>query len=495
MDRGSGILMHISSLPEAYGIGTLGKSAYQFADFLKQSGQKYWQILPLGHTGYGDSPYQSFSAYAGNPYFIDLDTLKEEGLLDKADLEGLDREENGETVDYGRLFVTRYQVLRKAYARASVTLEDEIQAFSKKNKPWLDEYTLYMAVKEAMGNKSWLEWDEAIRLRQPQAVAHYKEQLKDEIGLWQFIQYKFYQQWNKLKKYVNTLGIQIIGDLPIYVAVDSSDVWAHPEVFQLDENRVPHVVAGCPPDAFTELGQLWGNPIYDWEYLDKTGYSWWIDRMRETSKLYDVVRIDHFRGFESYWAVPYGDENAKGGQWVKGPGIKLFRAIEQALGKLNIIAEDLGFMTDEVISFRKETGYPGMKVLQFGFDTQGTSDYIPHNCEKEAIMYTGTHDNSTIIGWLEEAGDQAQTAYAKKYLRLDTDETYHFGFIRGAWASNCILSLTQMQDVLGLDDEARMNTPGTLGGNWIWRMKKDALTNELSRHIYDMTKLYGRSLI
>ncbi|MDA3733248.1 4-alpha-glucanotransferase [Niameybacter massiliensis] len=494
MDRGSGILMHISSLPELYGIGTLGKSAYLFADFLRQSGQKYWQILPLGHTGYGDSPYQSFSAYAGNPYFIDLATLYQDGLLTKEELEALDPEENSEKVDYGKLFNTRYPVLKKAYKRAKVTLHEEIEGFISRNKAWLDEYTLYMAVKEEMGNKSWLEWDEPIRLRQPEAIKYYKEKLKEQIEFWAFIQYEFYKQWNKLKAYVNTLDIQIIGDLPIYVAVDSSDVWAHPEVFRLDKDHKPIVVAGCPPDAFTEDGQLWGNPIYDWDYLERTGYAWWINRMQEASKLYDVIRIDHFRGFESYWAVPYGDQTAKGGKWVKGPGIKLFNAIEKALGKLNIIAEDLGFMTAEVLKFREETGYPGMKVLQFGFDIDSKSDYIPHNCGKNSIMYTGTHDNNTIRGWLASAENKAQAEYAKKYLKLDEKETYHLGFIRGAWASTCVLALTQMQDVLGLDDNARMNTPGTMGGNWIWRMKKDVLTDELSMHINEITKLYGRSL-
>ena len=493
MNRGSGILMHISSLPSKYGIGTLGKEAYTFADFLKESGQKYWQILPLGHTGFGDSPYQSFSSYAGNPYFIDLETLEEEGLLTIEDLKSLDEEEDSETVNYGKLFDTRYKVLRIAYFRAKDRLKVELEDFRQEHKEWLEEYTLYMAIKEKMGNKSWLEWDEDIRFRQADVMERYRNELESERGFWAFLQYKFYSQWNKLKEYVNTLGIQIIGDLPIYVAMDSSDVWASPEIFQLDEEYRPKVVAGCPPDAFTEDGQLWGNPIYDWDYLEKTGYTWWINRMRATSKLYDVVRIDHFRGFESYWAVPYKDETAKYGKWVKGPGLNLFHAIEKELGKPNIIAEDLGFMTPEVEVFREALGYPGMKILQFAFGIDGRSEHLPHDCEKNTVMYTGTHDNQTIKGWVHDINNKEELEYAKQYLKLDEEEGYHRGFIRGAWASPCRLAITQMQDLLELDDKARMNMPGTLGDNWTWRIGKDTLTDKLAKHIYSITKLYGRS--
>lgn len=493
MSRGSGILMHISSLPGKYGIGTLGKSAYHFADFLKQSGQKYWQILPLGHTGYGDSPYQCFSAYAGNPYFIDLDLLEEEGLLAQEVLDTLNEDESSEEIDFGKLFHTRYQILREAYKNGKEKYKEQIAAFRQENEAWLGDYSLYMAVKGAMNNRSWIQWDESIKLRKPEALSWYRESLKEEIDFWVFIQYEFYKQWKSLKEYVNALGIQIIGDLPIYIAADSSDAWAYPEVFQLDENREPIVVAGCPPDAFTETGQLWGNPIYDWQYLEDTGYDWWIRRMQATLKLYDVIRIDHFRGFEAYWAVPYGDLTAQYGKWVKGPGIKLFNALKEALGDMNIIAEDLGFMTPEVIALREEVSYPGMKVLQFGFDPSGDSDYMPHHCIQNSIMYTGTHDNSTIKGWFEDASKEVVT-FASKYLKLDEVEGNCWGFIRGAWASVSSIAVTQMQDLLELDDSARMNRPGTLGGNWTWRMKKDALTDELAGHIYDMTKLYGRSL-
>lgn len=493
MSRASGILMHISSLPGKYGIGTLGKSAYEFADFLKQSSQSYWQILSLGHTGYGDSPYQCFSAYAGNPYFIDLEILQEEGLLTKETLNTLDEDEAGESIDFNKLFQTRYKVLRIAYENGKSILKEEIAGFRDENKEWIDNYSLYMAVKEHMGNRSWLLWDTPIKLRKPEALSYYRESLKEEIDFWVFIQYEFYKQWKRLKEYVNDLGIQIIGDLPIYIATDSSDAWAYSEVFQLDENKVPIVVAGCPPDAFTEDGQLWGNPVYDWDYLEETKYEWWTRRMEKSLKLYDVIRIDHFRGFEAYWAVPYGDLTAKRGKWIKGPGMKLFNALKEALGEMNIIAEDLGFLTQEVIDFREETGYPGMKVLQFAFDQREANDYIPHNCNPHSVMYTGTHDNNTIKGWFEEV-EEEDAVFATKYLKLDEKEGYHWGFIRGAWASVSHIAITQMQDILGLGNEARMNKPGSLGGNWTWRMKKDALTDKLAQHIYDMTKLYGRSL-
>lgn len=493
MNRGSGILMHISSLPGKYGVGTLGKSAYQFADFLKQSGQRYWQILPLGHTGYGDSPYQCFSAYAGNPYFIDLEVLQEEGLLAKEVLEGLGKEEDKEDIDFAKLFHTRYKVLRIAYENGKSLLKEELARFRTDNEEWIEDYSLYMAVKESLGNRSWLQWDAPIQLRKPEALCDYREKLKEEINFWVFVQYEFYKQWKNLKEYVNLLGIQIIGDLPIYIAADSSDAWACPELFQLDENKIPIVVAGCPPDAFTEDGQLWGNPIYDWEYLERTGYDWWIRRMKKSLTLYDILRIDHFRGFEAYWAVPYGDPTAKDGKWIKGPGIKLFDALKEALGEMNIIAEDLGFLTQEVIDFREEAGYPGMKVLQFGFGQTEENGYMPHNCTSHSVMYTGTHDNSTIKGWFKETPEE-DAVLATRYFKLDEEEGYHWGFIRGAWASVSNLAVTQMQDLLGLDDKARMNKPGALGGNWTWRMKEDALTDELAQHIYDMTKLYGRSL-
>ncbi|MDF2613468.1 MAG: malQ [Clostridia bacterium] len=492
MGRASGILMHISSLPEEYGIGTFGKQAYEFADFLKEAGQSYWQILPLGHTGYGDSPYQAFSAYAGNPYFIDLNLLEKEGLLKKTDFEAIDFGTNEEEVDYGKLFENRLKVLEIAYHNGKEQLKEKVAVFEKENAFWLTDYAMYMAIKNKMNLVSWQEWDEAIKLRNKETLAACQEELREEIGYWIFVQYLFFKQWHALKDYVNDLGIKIIGDIPIYVSADSADTWANGELFKLDEHKNPTVVAGCPPDAFSESGQLWGNPIYDWEYLEKTGYKWWITRIRESLKLYDIVRIDHFRGFEAYWEVPFGDETAERGKWVKGPAMKLFDAIKEDLGELAIIAEDLGYLTQEVIDFRNETGYPGMKILQFAFDTREESDYLPHNYNKNCIVYTGTHDNDTIMGWVNTTGVKKDVAFAKEYLKLDEKEGYHWGFIRGAWSSTGNVAIAPMQDFLGLGNEARMNLPSTLGINWKWRMKKEIIYGEVSPKIYELTKLYGR---
>lgn len=492
MNRRSGIIMHISSLPEDYGIGTFGKWAYKFADFLKKAGQKYWQILPLGHTGYGDSPYQCFSAFAGNPYFIDLSTLLEEGLLFEEDLNVLLMNQEVTKVDFGMQFNERYKILKKAYTRGKEKLTHEMDTFMRENSLWIKDYAMYMAIKEKTNLLSWQEWEEDIKLRIPEAMSRYEEELKEEINFWVFVQYEFYKQWTSLKRYVNELGIEIIGDIPIYVASDSSDAWANPRVFKLDEQKRPIVVAGCPPDAFSETGQLWGNPIYDWEYLEQTKYKWWTQRIRENLKLYDVIRIDHFRGFESYWTIPYGEKTAMHGEWTKGPGMKLFNAIRNELGNINIIAEDLGYLTQEVIEFRNASGYPGMKVLQFAFDTREVSDYIPHTYQSECMVYTGTHDNDTIMGWFETTGNKEDVEHAVNYLKLTKEEGYNWGFIRGAWSSVGNVAITQMQDFLALGNAARMNLPSTLGGNWTWRMKKEDLTDTLSDKIYTMTKLYGR---
>lgn len=364
--------------------------------------------------------------------------------------------------------------------------------FQEENEHWVMDYALYMAIKEKMNLVSWQEWDEDIKLRNPEAMSRYKEELADEINFWIFLQYEFTKQWSALKAYVNGLGIQIIGDIPIYVSSDSSDAWANSKLFKLDENKNPVVVAGCPPDAFSETGQLWGNPIYDWDYLDQTGYAWWILRIKDSLKLFDVIRIDHFRGFEAYWEVPYGDLTAVNGKWVKGPGIKLFEAIKQALGEVNVIAEDLGFLTQEVLDFRDETGYPGMKVLQFAFNPKEESDYIPHIYPRDCIVYTGTHDNDTIKGWMETTGQKEEVDFSKHYLQLSEEEGYNWGFIRGAWSSVGDVAITMMQDLLNLGNDARMNLPSTLGGNWVWRMEKDAITGELEDRLYTLTKTYGR---
>jgi 4-alpha-glucanotransferase len=489
--RSSGILMHITSLPSQYGIGTFGAEAYEFVDFLVKAGQKYWQILPLGSTGFGDSPYQSFSAFAGNPYFIDLDFLTKEGLLRKEDYNTLDFGDNPEKVEYEKVFNNRMDVLRIAFSKSKGKYEYKIEKFKEEHCHWLEDYALYMAVKEKFGLVSWQQWDEDIKLREEEVLKKYKEQLREEIDYWVFLQYLFFKQYKELKQYANSNGIKIIGDIPIYVAEDSADTWANSEIFLLDEAKRPTVVSGCPPDAFSETGQLWGNPIYNWEVLEKQGYKWWIERIRANSKLYDVTRIDHFRGFESYWEIPYGDENAVNGTWIKGPGIKLFDAIKEALGEINIIAEDLGFLTEKVIDFRIKSGYPGMKVLQFAFDSKEESDYLPHNYDKNCIVYTGTHDNDTVNGWLKNTNAQ-DVAFAVEYLRLNEEEGENWGFICGALSSVGVLAVAQMQDYLGLSDTARMNIPSTLGGNWQWRVKKEALSDELSEKINKITKLYGR---
>lgn len=488
--RGSGILLHITSLPSPYGIGTFGREAYKFVDFLETAGQKYWQILPLGTTGYGDSPYQSFSAYAGNPYFIDFDLLVEEGVLRKEDFENIDFGDDDRKVDYEKIFKNKMAVLRCAYENAKECIKDEILIFKQNNLDWIDEYSLYMTVKTCFDLKSWQEWNEDIRMRRPEAIKYYRENYEDEMNFWVYLQYEFFKQWNRLKEYVNSKGIKIIGDIPIYVAEDSADVWANSELFLLDNQYKPIKVSGCPPDAFSETGQLWGNPIYNWNVMEKKGFKWWIERIKANSKLYDITRIDHFRGFESYWEIPYGDETAINGRWVKGPGIKLFNAIKDDLGDIDIIAEDLGYLTEEVISFREETGFPGMKVLQFAFDTREESDYLPHNYEKNCIVYTGTHDNDTVDGWFENANID-DVKHAIKYFNLKEEE-HNWGFIRGAWSSVANVAIAQIQDFLGLGSKARMNIPSTLGGNWLWRLKKDELDYELAERIYQITKLYGR---
>lgn len=491
MKRSSGILMHISSLPGKYGIGTFGMEAVAFIDFLKKSGQKYWQILPLGQTSYGDSPYQCFSAFAGNPYFIDFELLEKDGLLTKEDYSTLDYGLDENCVDYAKLFINKNKVLRIVYENSKGKYDEEINKFINENKFWLEDYALYMAVKNHFNLVSWQNWDDDIRLRKEEAIDSYKLLLKDEIDYWIFIQYIFFKQWHSLKKYANDNGIEIIGDIPIYVAEDSADIWSNPEYFNVDENMVPITVAGCPPDTFSATGQLWGNPIYNWDNLDKDGYSWWIDRVRESFKLYDVVRIDHFRGFEAYWEIPYGNNTAEFGQWTKGPGIKLFNTIKDKLGDVNIIAEDLGMMTDEVIELRDTTGFPGMKILQFGFG-EGDSRDLPHNYPVNCVAYTGTHDNDTVCGWYNVTGSKKEIEKAKRYLNLTYEEGISRGLIRGVWGSPAYLAITTMQDFLGLGNDARMNMPSTLGGNWVWRASSEAFDDKLAKEIYDLTKLYGR---
>lgn len=493
MNRGSGIIMHIASLPGKYGIGTFGKEAYEFGDFLQKAGQRYWQILPLGPTSFGDSPYQSFSAFAGNPYFIDFNTLRKDGLLNEKDYDSINFGESLENIDYGLIFNEKLKILRKAYENFKLNKIEDLKEFQKKEAYWLDDYSLYMALKSHFALKSWQTWDEDIRLRKKEAISRYEVTLKDEINYWKFLQYEFYKQWKALKSYVNDLGIEIIGDMPIYVAEDSADVWGNPEAFLLDKKTLkPIQVAGCPPDIFAATGQLWGNPIYDWNYMEKTDYKWWVERIRQSLNLYDVLRIDHFKGFESYWSIPYGDPTAENGEWVKGPGIKIFNAIKDGLGDVNIIAEDLGTLTEETIKLRDDTGFPGMKILTFGFDTDSSNPFLPHNYEKNFIVYTGTHDNDTVRGWIETTAPKEEVKNAIEYLNLTKEEGYNWGFIRGAWSSIADISIAQMQDFLNLGNKSRINLPSTLGDNWRWRVNENVLTGELAEKIYRITKIYGR---
>lgn len=489
--RKSGILLPISSIPSKYGIGTFSKQAYAFVDFLERAGQTLWQILPLGPTGYGDSPYQSFSTFAGNPYYIDLETLIEEGLLKRSDCSKYDFGDNENYVDYEKIYNSRFKVLRKAYENSNIAKDGKFKKFVEKNAYWLEDYALFMALKNANGGKSFLEWDEDIKLRKPEAVEAAKEENADEVLFFEFQQYEFAKQWEALKKYANKKGIEIIGDIPIYVALDSADTWANPELFQLDKSCTPIGVAGCPPDAFSATGQLWGNPLYKWDYHKKTDYAWWMKRIAYCYELYDIVRIDHFRGFDEYYFIPYGDETAEFGHWEKGPGYSIFETMKKELGEKKVIAEDLGFLTDTVIELVEKCGYPGMKILQFAFDSREENDYLPHNYGKNCVVYTGTHDNDTTLGWYKVL-DRNDKEFAKKYLHITSGEEVEWEFIRAALASVADTAIIPMQDYLGLGTQARINIPSTLGINWKWRMGTKDCTKRLADRIYKTCKLYGR---
>ena len=483
--------MPVSSIPSKYGIGTFSRQAYDFIDLLEQAGQTYWQILPLGPTGYGDSPYQSFSTFAGNPYYIDLEALIEKGWLTGEECDQYDFGDNEEYIDYEKIYLSRFKALRIAYENSRIGEQEDFQKFCRENAYWLDDYALYMAVKNSFGGKSWSEWDDDIQLRRPEAMKRCREKFADEIGFYQFQQYLFAGQWFALKAYANQKKIQIIGDIPIYVAFDSADTWANPELFQLDEDLVPVAVAGCPPDAFSATGQLWGNPLYRWDYHKETEYAWWMKRIAYCYDLYDVVRIDHFRGFDEYYSIPYGDPTAEFGHWEKGPGYDIFKTMKAKLGNKAVIAEDLGFLTDTVIKLVKKTGYPGMKILQFAFDSREESDYLPHNYTANSIVYTGTHDNDTTVGWYDTL-NRKDKAFAKKYLNIRSNKDVHWAFIRAALASVSDTCIIPMQDYLGLGTEARINMPSTLGTNWKWRMLPGQFTEELAEQMKDMARLYGR---
>lgn len=492
MARVCGILMPITSLPSPYGIGTIGKEARGFADFLQASGQSVWQILPVGPTSYGDSPYQSFSTYAGNPYMIDLDTLVTEGLLTQAQIDSFFWGINDEDIDYGVIYNSRFDVLKLAYDKFKEGDQKEFNSFKRRNSKWIKDYALYMAVKKSFNNKAWPEWDdESIKMRDPKAINRYTRKFREEIDYWKWIQFKFYQQWEDFRAYVNGKGIKILGDMPIYVAMDSADTWANPEVFWLDKERRPVCVAGCPPDYFSETGQLWGNPLYDWDYLRKTGYEWWMGRIAAADKLFDITRIDHFRAFDTYYAIPFGAENAIGGEWKQGPGIEFFNVMREKLGDIAIVAEDLGDLFDSVKVLLKQSGYPGMKVLEFAFADTDENDFLPHNYDENCVVYTGTHDNDTILGWYDKA-EGWEKEHCNRYLGLQYGEEVNWKFIETAYRSVADYAIVQMQDILGLGSEARMNIPSTLGGNWSWRINKDALTEEISDRLKNLAITYSR---
>ena len=491
MKRSSGILMPMSSLPSNYGIGTMGKEAYKFVDFLAAAGQSWWQLLPLGPTSYGDSPYSSPSSFAGNPYYIDLELLVEDGLLKKRDFSGLSWGDDPQNTDYGLIYENRFKVLRKAFASGRRLFAAELGAFRAENASWLDNYALFMSVKSKYDMKPWTAWPEDIRLRQPEALEKYSAELAEDIEFWSFTQFLFFRQWNALRSYAKEKGIGFIGDVPIYVALDSADVWSEPKYFQLDEDCVPKEVSGVPPDDFNDDGQLWGNPLYDWDAMQADGFGWWIRRIEGTARLYDVIRIDHFRGFESYWAVPYGDRTAANGVWRKGPGMKLVGVLTSWFFNLEFIAEDLGYTTPEVEKLLADSKLPGMKVLEFAFDAHGDSAYLPHACCENSSCYLGTHDNDTVLGWLETTPEEDRI-FAAEYMHITADEGWNYGLIRTGMSTASKLFVMQMQDVLCLPGSCRMNTPGIPLGNWRWRMLPGAATDELAGKLAHLTELYRR---
>lgn len=488
--RSCGILMHISSLPSPYGIGTFGAEAEKFADWLKEAGQKYWQVLPIGPTGYGDSPYQPFSSFAGNPLLIDLDELVEHVYLAKKSLDNSDYGADPSYVDFDIVNRNKTALLREAFA--GFTDDVGYTSFVIEEQDWLDDYALFMALKDKFGGRPWSDWDDDIKLREPEAVKRWTEELKDDIKFYKFVQYIFYRQWDRFHRYCNKNGIQLIGDIPIYVSPDCADVWAQPELFELDEKRVPKRVAGVPPDYFSATGQLWGNPLYNWEEMHKTGYKWWLKRIGKSKENFDMLRIDHFRAFDTYYAIPYGHKTAENGTWEKGPGMELFNAIKNDLGDVNIIAEDLGDIFDSVKELLRDTGFPGMRVLQFGFNPDNTdNDHLPHNYPKNCCAYTGTHDNSTIMQWYREA-DPKSRAMARRYVKPRLFERFSAACVRVVYASPANLAIIPMQDILGLGADARMNVPSTVGGNWKWRMLPGRLTTSRAEKLRSLADTYFR---
>ncbi|MEW6178323.1 MAG: 4-alpha-glucanotransferase [Chloroflexota bacterium] len=492
--RAAGIILHPTSLPGPDGIGDLGPEAYRWVNFLAETGCKLWQVLPLGPTGYGDSPYQCFSAFAGNPYLVSPALLLEDGLLRRGDL--TDRPEfNPIRIDYGEAINWKLKVLDRAYEHfkrnTDSKLQEEYHHFLESEAEWLNDFALFMAIKEANGGVSWDNWPQELRQRQPAAIEQFMKSEADRIQRHAFRQFLFFRQWLDLKKYANQKGIQIIGDIPIFVAYDSADAWSNPDLFYLDEEGKPTVVAGVPPDYFSPTGQLWGNPLYKWEAHRQQNFRWWIHRMQATLRLVDIVRLDHFRGFAGYWEVPYGLPTAEIGRWVKGPGADLFNAIRQALGDLPIIAEDLGVITPDVVELRDSFGLPGMKVFQFAFTTDPLDPFLPHNYEPNCVAYTGTHDNDTALGWYLSAPEKERD-FIRRYLAR-SGEDISWDMIRAVWSSVAVFALAPMQDVLSLGNEARMNLPGRASGNWCWRLHPDALNPTIIKRLKEVNYLYART--
>ncbi|MCQ2510354.1 MAG: 4-alpha-glucanotransferase [Lachnospiraceae bacterium] len=495
--RTSGVLLPIFSLPGKYGIGCFSKEAYAFVDYLKESGQRIWQILPLGPTSYGDSPYQSFSTFAGNPYFIDLEVLIDQGLLTKEECEEADFVTDSARIDYEKLYKNRFPLLRKAYQRSEIYNNPEFQHFREENAYWLRDYSLFMAVKNFFGDKSYDSWPEDIRLRYGYAMEYYQQQLYYDIEFYEYLQFEFSRQWGRLRAYANERGIRIVGDIPIYVAADSADVWAHPELFQLDEMRHLTAVAGCPPDGFSATGQLWGNPLYDWGYHRSTGYDWWVRRIQKCREMYDIVRIDHFRGFDEYYSIPADAETALNGHWEKGPGMELFHTVHARLGHFDIIAEDLGYITDSVRALVRDSGFPNMKVLEFAFDCRDSSgpiEYLPHNYQRNCVVYTGTHDNETLVEWLGKIRVE-EIAMIQEYTgrNISKKTSLADAIIRLAHASVADTCIIPIQDYLGLGEDARINKPSVIGVNWMWRLKDGQLSANLQKKMLYYTNLYGRN--
>ena len=490
--RASGILMPIFSLCSNYGIGTLGKEAYNFVDFLEKSGQKYWQILPIGIIGPADSPYQSVSAFAGNPFFIDLDMLTEEGFITKEDILKYDFGGDKEKINYRLINKNRPKILRTAFENFKNNIPSDFDGFLEENGYWLEDYSLFAALKDYHKGLDFDRWGKGFINREKECIESFKAEYREEIMFYQAEQYFFFKQWLRLKEYANKKGILIIGDMPIYVALDSADVWSNPDEYLLDKDFKPKSVAGTPPDAFSKDGQLWGNPLYNWKTMKQNNYSWWANRLFHSSKLFDVVRIDHFRAFSAYFSIPYGDKTAKNGKWVKGPGKKFFDAMKEQLGELNIIAEDLGTIDDDVRRLLEYTGFPGMKVLQFAFDPDDESTYLPHNLVKNCVTYTGTHDNDTLMGFLKD-GDPKSVEFMKNYFNIKDNDSFNWCVIKATMATVADTVIFQMQDFLGLDNTARINTPATVENNWQWRIGEGCINDWLAGIIRECTELYYRT--